>query len=92
MLKLVICLLCGAVLAGAMLQLRHQRRELAYQCSKLHADIEALQIDLWNQQLLIASATGPDAIEQTVGRYNLSLVPNNPNLPSAAGDQSDDAE
>lgn len=53
MLKLVLCLVCAAVLAAGTLQLRQQRRELAYQCSKLHAEMVALQIELWNQQLEI---------------------------------------
>ncbi len=80
MVKLLVCLVCAAVLAAGMLQLRQQRRELAYQCSRLHSQIVELQIELWNQQLEIATATAPDAIEQTVGRYNLSLVPSNPDL------------
>ena len=89
MLKLFLCSVCGAVLAAGILQLRQQKRELAYQCGKLHAQIEAPQIELWNQQLQIATATGPEAIEQTVGRYNLSLVPSNPACPVS---EDNDAE
>ena len=89
MLKLILCLLCIGVLAAGTLQLRQQNRDLAYQCGMLHADIEALQIELWNQQLEIATATVPDAIEQTVGRYNLSLVPSNPDLPIPEDEHND---
>ena len=92
MLKLILCLLCGTALAAGILQLRQQRRDLAYQCGKLHAEIETLQIELWNQQLQIASATVPDAIEQTVGRYNLSLVPSNPDMPMPEGGEHNDDE
>lgn len=92
MLKLILCLLCGTTLAAATLQLRQQSRDLAYQCGKLHAEIEALQIELWNQQLQIATATVPDAIEQTVGRYHLSLVPSNSAMPVPEDEHNNDAE
>lgn len=90
MLKLMTCLLAAAAIAVGILQLRSQHRELAHQCNKLTDQIEAVQIKLWNQQLQIAIATAPNAIEQTVGSYDLSLVPANPNL--SAGDNHPDAE
>jgi cell division protein FtsL len=73
--KLLICILCTAVLAAGTLQLRQHNRELAFQSSKIHSEIKALQVTLWNQQLQIATATGPNAIERTVGQYDLELVP-----------------
>lgn len=75
MVKLLVCILCTAALAAGTLQLRQHNRELAYQSSRIHSEIKALQATLWNQQLQIATATGPNAIERTVGQYDLELVP-----------------
>lgn len=90
MLKLVICLLAAGALAVGVLQLRQQRRELAYRCGRLTDQISVVQIKLWNQQLQIATATAPNAIEQTVGTYDLELVPSNPRL--SPSDEHPDAE
>jgi hypothetical protein len=39
MVKLLICLTAGLALAVVMLELRQQRLELAYQCTRLHNQI-----------------------------------------------------
>jgi len=75
MLKLLICIFSGLILAVVLLQLRQQRLELAYQTNQLHNQIEASQARLWNQQLQIAMYTAPNAISQTVGNHELKLAP-----------------
>ena len=78
MLKLLLCLVCGVLLAVLTLHLRQQRLELNHQTNRLHNQIEALQARLWNQQLQIAVYTAPNAISQTVGAHELNLVPQSP--------------
>jgi hypothetical protein len=75
MLKLLICLFCGAALAASILQLRQQRLELDYQNAELHAQIRSHQARLWDQQLQIAASTAPNAIANTVNAHDLKLVP-----------------
>jgi cell division protein FtsL len=81
MLKLLLCLVCGLVLAASVLQLRQQRLELIYQTAELHEQVRGQQAKLWNQQLLIAGYTAPNAITKTVDVHQLKLVPQAP-LPS----------
>ena len=78
MLKLLICILCSAVLGGILLELRQQRLELNYQTNRLHNEIERSQGKLWNQQLQIADYTAPNAISETVGKRELKMVPQAP--------------
>ncbi len=78
MLKLLICISSGVLLAVIMLQLRQQRLELNYQANQLHTQIEAQQSKLWNQQLQIAVYTAPNAISKTVGDHALKMVPRTP--------------
>ena len=93
MVKLVLCLLSGLFIAAVMLQLRHQRLELAHQSNDLHNKIEQVTIRLWNQQLQIAMLTAPSAIEQTVKQHDLSLVPSKPYVPAKVNPGSNpDAE
>ncbi len=75
MLKLLISLVAFVLIAAAMLQLRGQKRELGYQISKYHSQIESRQAKLWNQQLQIAICTAPNAITQTVTTQDLKLAP-----------------
>jgi hypothetical protein len=79
MLKLIICTLTTFAIAVVMLQLRQERREIAYQSNLLHGKIEAHQSKLWNQQLQIAIYTAPNAISRTVGDHDLKMttVPQN---------------
>ena len=78
MLKLLLCLVCGVLLAVLTLHLRQQRLELNHQTNRLHNQIEARQARLWNQQLQIAVYTAPNAITQTVSNHDLNLVPQTP--------------
>ena len=75
MLKLLLCFISFALIAAAMLQLREQKRELGYQISKYHSQIESRQAKLWNQQLQIAICTAPNAITNTVTTQDLKLAP-----------------
>jgi hypothetical protein len=78
MLKLLICIFSGALLAVVLLQMRQQRMELSYQLNALHNEIEDSQARLWSQQIEIAVATAPNAIAQTIGEHKLKLAPPKP--------------
>ncbi|CAN5416684.1 hypothetical protein BH10PLA1_BH10PLA1_20440 [soil metagenome] len=84
MLKLLLCLISSAVIAAAMLQLREQKREISYQISKFHTQIESRQAKLWSQQLQIAVYTAPNAISKTVGNQGGKFGPPKP-LPAERG-------
>ena len=85
MIKLLICLFAGALIAVSLLQLRQQHLQLGYQCNDLHRQIRGRQAKLWNQQLEIAVYTAPNAITRTVASHDLDLVPE---VPPAAGHQN----
>ncbi len=74
MLKLLLCLVCGSATAMALLELREQRLNLAFETNKLHNQIEASQGQLWNQQLEIAVATAPDALAAAAKGKDLKLT------------------
>jgi hypothetical protein len=78
MIKLLLCTFSAFAIAVVMLDLREQRRELAFQANALHDKIEAHQSKLWNQQLQIAIYTAPNAISKTVGDHDLNMVPVTP--------------
>lgn len=80
MLKLILCIFSGLALAAVMLQLREQRLNLGFEANHLHAQIEATQAELWNQQREIAERTAPNAILATVGKQDLK--PESPAAPS----------
>ena len=73
MLKLLICLLCGAATAVAMLELREQRLNLTFETNKLHNEIESSQSVLWNEQLSIAVATAPNSLAAATRSRDLKL-------------------
>lgn len=75
MIKLLLCLGSGMIMAVGMLQLRQQRLELAHQQTELHNRIQNQQSQLWNQQLQIAVWTGPTAVTQTVNSHHFKMVP-----------------
>jgi cell division protein FtsL len=81
MVKLLICLVGGALIAVSLLQLRQQQLQLGHQCNDLHRQIRGRQAKLWNQQLEIAVYTAPNAIAQTVANHDLRLVPESPAVP-----------
>lgn len=61
-------------MAVALLELRQQRLNLAFETNKLHNQIEASQGQLWNQQLAIAVATAPDALAAAAKGKDLKLT------------------
>jgi len=77
MLKLLLCLLCGSATAVALLELRQQRLDLTFETNKLHNQIEASQMQLWNQQLSIAVATAPNALAAAAKGKDLKLAAGN---------------
>ncbi|HEV8291236.1 MAG TPA: hypothetical protein VGP94_04915 [Tepidisphaeraceae bacterium] len=85
MMKLLICLACGMVMAVVMLQLRQQELELRHQAAELQLKIQRHQAKLWQQQLEIAVYTAPNAVTKTIQEQNLKLVPE-ASLPIGAGD------
>ncbi len=89
MLKLLICLLCGSATAVALLELREQRLDLTFQTNKLHNQIEASQMQLWNQQLSIAVATAPNALAAAAKGKNLKLASGNAPLKRSWVDDPD---
>ena len=78
MVKLLICLFGGALIAVSLLQLRQHQLQLGHQCNELHRQIRGRQAKLWNQQLEIAVYTAPNAIMHTVAHHDLELVPESP--------------
>ncbi len=80
MVKLLICLFGGALVAVSLLQLRQHQLQLGHECNELHRRIRGRQAKLWNQQLEIAVYTAPNAITQTVANHDLDLVPEAPTL------------
>jgi cell division protein FtsL len=85
MIKLLICLTCGMVMAVVMLQLRQQELELRHQAADLQIKIQNHQAKLWQQQLEIAVYTAPNAVTKFVQQQELKLVPE-AQLPVGAGD------
>jgi cell division protein FtsL len=85
MIKLLICLACGMVMAVVMLQLRQQELELRHQAADLQLKVQNHQARLWQQQLEIAVYTAPNAVTRIVQEQNLKLVPE-ASLPLGAGD------
>ena len=75
MIKVIIGLLAALVLGLTILELRQQNLDLSHDCDQLHNQIEASQAKLWDQQLRIATLTGPVALEKTISSENLKLVP-----------------
>jgi cell division protein FtsL len=74
MLKILICLITSMAIAVCLVQLRQQRLELSHQTSLLHNQIESRQARLWNQQLQIANATAPTALQASIGKQDLKLT------------------
>lgn len=75
MIKLLISLCFGLVLAAVMLQLRQENLNLNFQSSRLHSQIEARQAQLWSQQLRIAEETAPNAIAAKLNEDKILLAP-----------------
>jgi cell division protein FtsL len=85
MIKIIICLSCGMIMAVVMLQLRQQELELRHQAADLQIRIQNHQAKLWQQQLEISVYTAPNAVTKIVQDQDLKLVPE-ASLPLAAGD------
>jgi cell division protein FtsL len=82
MLKLLLCLLCGLVVAVVCLQLRQQQLDLRNRMITLQARIEQQQARLWSQQVQISVYTSPGVLSRTVA--DLPLAPEAGLPPEAA--------
>src|SRR3954462_11583245 len=85
MIKLILCLGCGMLMAVVMLQLRQQELELRHQAAALQQKIQNHQARLWQQQLEISVYTAPNAVTRIIQQQDLKLVPEAA-LPIQAGD------
>ena len=86
MLKLLICLVAAFLIAGVLLHLRHERMEINYRINQSHRRLQALQVELWNQQLQMAIATSPAAVEKAVNAHKLNMVAATPITQADAND------
>ena len=75
MLRILICLAAGLALAMVMLLLRQQRLELQNQCNRVHDEMLDTQTRLWRQQVQIAAATAPAALETALARHDAESDP-----------------
>ncbi|MDB5326194.1 MAG: hypothetical protein JWM57_1763 [Phycisphaerales bacterium] len=78
MLKLLLCLVGAFAIAAVLLHLRHEKMEINYRINQAHRRLQTLQTELWNQQLQMAIATSPAAVQKTVGEHRLNLIPASP--------------
>ncbi|HEY1685560.1 MAG TPA: hypothetical protein VGG19_12410 [Tepidisphaeraceae bacterium] len=92
MIKIAIGLVSALVLGLVLLQLRAQNLDLSHDCDRLHNQIESQQAKLWNQQLQIATMTGPSAVEKTIADQDLKLVPRATTQPSNATPPADGSD
>ncbi|MEL7239072.1 MAG: hypothetical protein AAGK78_09430, partial [Planctomycetota bacterium] len=67
--RLLLCLLVLTASASVLLLLRQQRIQLRYECDRIHAAMLEVQTDLWNQQLSVATATAPAALDATLASH-----------------------
>lgn len=63
MLKLLVCIAAIFGISVCLLQLRQQRLNDRWELNRLHGQVEKSQAKLWNQQLGIAAATTPQALD-----------------------------
>ena len=78
MLKLLLCLAAVAAVAVCQVQLRQRRLDLAHDASRLHAQVEARQAELWDQQVRVAALTAPMAVGRSATTHHLDLIPVKP--------------
>ena len=74
MLRLLFCIVTAAAIAVVLLLLRQQRLQLRHECGVLHASIVETQRVLWRQQMQVATATAPDALERAVEQHAARLA------------------
>lgn len=68
MVRLILCLIMASATACGLLLLRQQRLQLRHECNVLHGRILDTQRVLWRQQVRVAGATGPAALDQVLQR------------------------
>lgn len=78
MVRLLLCLLVGAGIGLTLLMIRQQRLELQYQSNQVHDQMLEKQRELWRQQVQIAAATAPAALETVLANHQLEMEPDDP--------------
>ena len=81
MLRLLLTLLCGLATAAALLGLRQTRLELQHECNAVHDEMLHVQAELWRQQVQIAAATAPAALEMALANGTLRVAPDDAPTP-----------
>ena len=77
MVRLLLCIVVGAGIGLTLLMLRQQRLELQYEANQLHDRMLEMQRQLWRQQVQIAAATAPEALETVLASHRLDTQPEN---------------
>lgn len=78
MVRLLLCLLVGAGIGITLLMIRQQRLELQYESNEIHDEMLDTQRQLWRQQVQIAAATAPAALESVLAHHQFETEPTNP--------------
>ena len=61
--RVVTAILGLLVIAGVLLLLRQQNLRLRHACNQLHGEMFEVEQTLWRQQVQVAAATSPSAVE-----------------------------
>jgi hypothetical protein len=75
MLRLLLALVAGLVIAGTLLLMRQQRLLLQHECNEIHDEMLEMQAQLWRQQVQIASAVAPGALKAVLADHELRSAP-----------------
>lgn len=75
MVRILLCLLVGAGIGITLLMIRQQRLELQYEANELHDRMLETQRQLWRQQVQIAAATAPAALETVLANHAFETEP-----------------
>jgi hypothetical protein len=67
--RLLLCIFAALAIGATVLLLRQQRLRLNYEQATLHRQILDVERRLWSQQLQVAAATAPAALEQTLAAH-----------------------
>ena len=75
MLRLLLCIFVGSAIGVTLLMIRQQRLELQYESNAIHDKMLQTQRQLWRQQVQIAAATAPAALENVLANHRLETGP-----------------
>lgn len=75
MVRILLCLLVGVGIGITLLMIRQQRLELQYESNKIHDEMLDTQRQLWRQQVQIAAATAPAALDTVLANHEFETEP-----------------